>query len=59
MIKGAKDRFLVNISGISAGRIKFSSHGKDHIFGWHGSRNSGGTGDIVFADLYPWTKIFG
>jgi hypothetical protein len=59
MIKCAKDGFLVNIGGISAGRIKFSSCGKDHIFGRHGSRNSGSAGDIVFADLYPGTKIFG
>jgi hypothetical protein len=59
VIEGAKDRFLVNIGGISAGRIKFSSHGKDHILGWHGGRNSGSTGDIIFADLYPRTKIFG
>jgi hypothetical protein len=59
VIKGAKDGFLVNIGGISAGRIKFSSCGKDHILGWHGGRNSGSAGDIVFADLYPRTKIFG
>jgi hypothetical protein len=59
VIEGAKDGFLINIGGISAGRIKFSSHGKDHILGWKGGRNSGSTGDIVFADLYPRTKIFG
>jgi hypothetical protein len=59
MIEGAKDGFLVNIGGISAGRIKFSSSGKNHILGRHGSRNRGSTGDIVFADLYPGTKIFG
>jgi hypothetical protein len=59
VIEGAKDGFLVNIGGISAGRIKFSSCGKDHILGWHRGRNSGSASDIVFADLYPRTKIFG